>query len=158
MPDPSCICDLYHSSWKHQILNPLSEARNQTHNLMVPSRIRFPMPWMGTLSLMIERFSQRPNTGLLGFPKYNPLWKNCGRKRTIGLKKYDKKLRNPRESEGCCELVLKELGIRLEPKGGSLTAAVKYRLGQIFKALLLSLSSLPWDSHQCLLLCIRSQQ
>ena len=28
MPDPSCICDLYHSSWQHQILNPLIEARD----------------------------------------------------------------------------------------------------------------------------------
>ena len=26
----SHICDLYHSSWEHQILNPLSEARDQT--------------------------------------------------------------------------------------------------------------------------------
>ena len=28
--DPSSICDLYHSSWHLRILNPLSEARNQT--------------------------------------------------------------------------------------------------------------------------------
>ena len=26
MPDPSHVCDLHHSSWQHQILNPLSEA------------------------------------------------------------------------------------------------------------------------------------
>ena len=26
MPDPSCICDLHHSSQPHQILNPPSEA------------------------------------------------------------------------------------------------------------------------------------
>ena len=32
--DPSRICDLHHSSGQRQILNPLSEARNQTHNLM----------------------------------------------------------------------------------------------------------------------------
>ena len=25
--DPSCIFDLHHSSWQHQILDPLSEAR-----------------------------------------------------------------------------------------------------------------------------------
>ena len=30
--DPSSICD--HSSWQHQILNPLSEARDRTYNLM----------------------------------------------------------------------------------------------------------------------------
>ena len=39
--DPRCICDLYHSSWQRQILNPLSEARGGTRNVMVPSRIRF---------------------------------------------------------------------------------------------------------------------
>ena len=26
--DPSCVCDRHHSSWKCQILNPLSEARD----------------------------------------------------------------------------------------------------------------------------------
>jgi len=34
-PDPS------HTSWQGWILNPLSEARDQTRNLMVPSRICF---------------------------------------------------------------------------------------------------------------------
>ena len=29
-PDPSCIHDLCHSSWQHQILNPLSKARDWT--------------------------------------------------------------------------------------------------------------------------------
>ena len=37
---PSRICNLHHSS-QHQILNPLSEARDQIHNVMVTSRIRF---------------------------------------------------------------------------------------------------------------------
>ena len=31
--DPSHICDLRHSLWLHQILNPLSEARDRTHIL-----------------------------------------------------------------------------------------------------------------------------
>ena len=31
MQDPSCICNLHHSSQQHQILNPLSEARDRTH-------------------------------------------------------------------------------------------------------------------------------
>ena len=26
--DPSCVCDLHHSSQQHQIFNPLSKARN----------------------------------------------------------------------------------------------------------------------------------
>jgi len=41
MPDLSRICNLHHSSQQRQILNPLSKARDQTRNLMVPSRIRF---------------------------------------------------------------------------------------------------------------------
>ena len=28
MPHLSCVWDLHHSSWQHQILNPLSEARD----------------------------------------------------------------------------------------------------------------------------------
>ena len=30
MWDPSRICDLHHSLWQHQILNPLSKTRDQT--------------------------------------------------------------------------------------------------------------------------------
>ena len=41
MPDPSLVCDLHHSSWQCRILNPLSEAGDQTRNLMVPSQSRF---------------------------------------------------------------------------------------------------------------------
>ena len=41
MQDPSHICDLPHSSWQCQKLNPLSESRDQTHNLMVTSWICF---------------------------------------------------------------------------------------------------------------------
>uniref|UniRef100_A0A4X1T5W0 Uncharacterized protein n=1 Tax=Sus scrofa TaxID=9823 RepID=A0A4X1T5W0_PIG len=48
MWDPSRVCDLHHSSPQHQILNPLSEARDRTCNLMVPSRIRFCCTTMGT--------------------------------------------------------------------------------------------------------------
>ena len=33
--------DLHHSSQRRRILNPLSEARDRTRNLMVPSQIRF---------------------------------------------------------------------------------------------------------------------
>ena len=48
MPDPSCICDLHHSSRQCQIFNPLGKARVRTHNLVVPSRIRFHWATMGT--------------------------------------------------------------------------------------------------------------
>ena len=34
MWDPSCICDLHRSSWQCQILDPLSQARDQTCVLM----------------------------------------------------------------------------------------------------------------------------
>ena len=44
----SFICNLHHSSRQHQILNPMSEARDQTHNLMVPTWIRFLCAMMGT--------------------------------------------------------------------------------------------------------------
>ena len=37
--DPSLICDLHHSSWRHRILNPLSEARDRTHVLMDTRRV-----------------------------------------------------------------------------------------------------------------------
>ena len=33
-PDPSRVCDLYHSSWQRRILNPLSEAKDQIRVLM----------------------------------------------------------------------------------------------------------------------------
>ena len=39
-PDPSRICDPHHSSWQHQILNPLSKARDQTCLLMDASQVR----------------------------------------------------------------------------------------------------------------------
>ena len=44
MQDLSCICDLRHSSHQRQILNPLSEAGDQTHVLtettLVPNLLR----------------------------------------------------------------------------------------------------------------------
>ena len=36
MRDLSHVCNLHHSSWQYQILNPLSKARDQTRNLGVP--------------------------------------------------------------------------------------------------------------------------
>ena len=40
-PDLSLVRDLHHSSRQRRILNPLSEARDRTCNLMVPSQIHF---------------------------------------------------------------------------------------------------------------------
>ena len=39
--DPSCVCNLYHSSQQCQIFNPLSQARDWTHVLMNTSWIHY---------------------------------------------------------------------------------------------------------------------
>ena len=46
--NPSHICDLHRISQQHWILNPLSNARDWTRNLMVLSRICFCCATMGT--------------------------------------------------------------------------------------------------------------
>ena len=46
--DASRVCDLHHSSRQCRILNPLTEARNWTHHLMIPSRISFHCATTGT--------------------------------------------------------------------------------------------------------------
>ena len=47
-PDPSHVFNLCHSSQHHWLLNPQSEAKDQTHNLIVPSWVRFCCAIMGT--------------------------------------------------------------------------------------------------------------
>ena len=47
-PDPSCVCNPHHSSRQCRILNPLSEARDRTCHLTVPSWIHFCCTTMGT--------------------------------------------------------------------------------------------------------------
>ena len=42
-PDPSHICDLCHSLNQHQILNPVSKAKDWTHILMDTSRVFNPL-------------------------------------------------------------------------------------------------------------------
>ena len=37
--DPSCVCDLHHSSWQNQIFNPLSEARDWIGILMDTTQV-----------------------------------------------------------------------------------------------------------------------
>ena len=48
MQDLSCVFNLHRSSRQCHILNPLSKDRDQTHNLMVSSRIHFCCAMMGT--------------------------------------------------------------------------------------------------------------
>ena len=55
MQDPSLVCDLHHSSWQCQVLDPLSEARDQTRNLMVPSQICFICAMMGTPATIFQK-------------------------------------------------------------------------------------------------------
>ena len=70
-PDPSHICDVHQSSGEHQILNPLSEARDRTRNLMVSSRIHFRCARMGTpkyITVLFVNYTLRN----LGEKKKNP--------------------------------------------------------------------------------------
>ena len=46
--DPSRVYDLHHSSQQHQILNSLSEARDQTRILMDISQAHYHWATMGT--------------------------------------------------------------------------------------------------------------
>ena len=64
MPDPSHICDPHHSSQQRRIFNPLSDARDRTLNLMVPSRICFHCTTIGTQRLSTS------NTHWLPYQKY----------------------------------------------------------------------------------------
>ena len=55
MQDPRRISDLHHSSRQHWVLNPLSEAKDRTLNLMVPSRICFSCAMLGTPRFLDEK-------------------------------------------------------------------------------------------------------
>ena len=50
-PDLSLVCNIRHSSRQCRIFNPLSEARDETRNLTVPSWIRFLWAKTGTPKL-----------------------------------------------------------------------------------------------------------
>ena len=66
MPDLSCICELHHSSQQHQILNPLSRARDRTHILMDASQVHYHWATMGTAHLL-KSLSQLLYCSVLGF-------------------------------------------------------------------------------------------
>ena len=72
--DPSLVCDLCHSSWQHQILSPLSKARDQTHNLMDASWIPLHCATTGTpVSCTVYglTFSSRPGSTCANCPDAN---------------------------------------------------------------------------------------
>jgi len=52
-PDLSHVCDLHHSSGQHQILNPLSKARDRSQVLMNTSQVRFHCTTMGTFLIFV---------------------------------------------------------------------------------------------------------
>ena len=58
-PDLGSICNLHHSSWQSRIFNPLSEARDPTCNLMVPSQIRFLCATTGTPEFSIFKWKSK---------------------------------------------------------------------------------------------------
>ena len=76
MSDPSFVCDLHHSSRQHWILNPPSEARDQTCFLMDASQICFHWAMMGTPMFgSLPRFSQHFGKLLLLMAiSYTLLW------------------------------------------------------------------------------------
>ena len=64
MPDPNCICNLYHSSRQCQSLNPPSEVRDRTCNLMVPSWIHFHCATTGTPVFLLRYRTEWPRAEL----------------------------------------------------------------------------------------------
>ena len=46
--DPSCVCNLHHSSWQCWILDPRSEAKDWTRIHVDPSRVCFCCASLGT--------------------------------------------------------------------------------------------------------------
>ena len=67
--DPSCICDLHHSSRQCRILNPLSEARDRTCILLDTNWIHFHCTMMGTLARQLWCcFPPQPTPLYLGTP------------------------------------------------------------------------------------------
>ena len=74
MSDPSRMCDLYHSSLQHWILNPLSKARDQTCVLMDASQISYHWAMTGTPWTVLSNCSRNQIwTGEMGYD----VWEVC---------------------------------------------------------------------------------
>ena len=70
----SHTCDLHHSSRQHQILNPLSEARDRTRSIMIPSQTRFCFVTLGTPTVPISLHPQQHPLLFKRSIKYSPAW------------------------------------------------------------------------------------
>ena len=87
MSDPSHVPNLHHSSRQCQIVNPLSEARDQSHNLMVPGQIHFHCATMGTpkAANLTVRLNVLSGTFQRAFKENLKKWaKNCGKEFLCG--------------------------------------------------------------------------
>ena len=75
--DLSRVCDLCNSSRQRRILNPQSKARDRTRNLMVPSRIGYPLHHDGN---SVKQILKRMRLG----PHLTPYSKTCSRSSSCG--------------------------------------------------------------------------
>ena len=106
MWDPSCVCNLHHSSRQCQILNPLSEGRDQTTSSWMP--IRFINHWAMTgtpsctflsffiLSVPKTRKSSRIHNLHLGFMIYT--WLKSLKSRLFSPESYLEMFNNSEKS------------------------------------------------------------
>ena len=69
-PDPSHVCNLQHSSQLCQILNPLSMARDQTRNLMVPSWVLWPPSHDGNFLTIILKNCLKTSVPIIAQQKW----------------------------------------------------------------------------------------
>ena len=70
--DLSRVLDVHYSSQQRHILNPLSEARGQTHNLMVTTWTRFWWATTGTPELLLFFLGLMSSRILVGFISTEP--------------------------------------------------------------------------------------
>ena len=111
------VCDLCHSSWKHQICNPLSRARIQTHVLREASWICYPwattgMPLFSHLNNCDLKTDTRKYTILfMHFRKIVKevvsLIRQSSLGHDIGIKKLEKKIKSVTRCRLKCSYKLK---------------------------------------------------
>ena len=103
---------LHHSSQQCQILNPLSEARDQTHNLMVPSQIPFRCAMTRSPKAVFAQ--QLSRIQCLG-----PCPASCDDSDTRGTKQCKHGVRDTTETVGSCALPFCFVSLDRETPGGN---------------------------------------